>query len=133
MIASMSGGVIAGIVVVVVVVVLIVVVVLKSALKVVQQGSVGVVKRLGEFKSVRQPGIAVMTPLVDRMEKVDIREFPHTGDRQAVITADNVSLQVSATIFAQVLDVKAALYEIEDYQLAIDQFPARLCGPCSVS
>jgi regulator of protease activity HflC (stomatin/prohibitin superfamily) len=121
MIASMSGGVIAGIVVVVVVVVLIVVVVLKSALKVVQQGSVGVVKRLGEFKSVRQPGIAVMTPLVDRMEKVDIREFPHTGDRQAVITADNVSLQVSATIFAQVLDVKAALYEIEDYQLAIDQ------------
>ncbi|MGA7419811.1 MAG: stomatin-like protein [Acidimicrobiales bacterium] len=117
----MSGGVIAGIVVVVVVVVLIVVVVLKSALKVVQQGSVGVVKRLGEFKSVRQPGIAVMTPLVDRMEKVDIREFPHTGDRQAVITADNVSLQVSATIFAQVLDVKAALYEIEDYQLAIDQ------------
>ncbi|HEY6623133.1 MAG TPA: stomatin-like protein [Acidimicrobiales bacterium] len=121
MIASMSGGVIAGIVVVVVVVVLIVVAVLKSALKVVQQGSVGVVKRLGEFKSVRQPGIAVMTPFVDRMEKVDIREFPHTGDRQAVITADNVSLQVSATIFAQVLDVKAALYEIEDYQLAIDQ------------
>ncbi|MGA8369934.1 MAG: stomatin-like protein [Acidimicrobiales bacterium] len=117
----MSGGVVAGIVVIVVVVVVIVVVVLKSALKVVQQGSVGVVKRLGEFKSVRQPGIAVMTPLVDRMEKVDIREFPHTGDRQAVITADNVSLQVSATIFAQVLDVKAALYEIEDYQLAIDQ------------
>ncbi|MDQ1361641.1 MAG: hypothetical protein QOJ44_2018 [Acidimicrobiaceae bacterium] len=121
MIASISAGVIAGGVVVVIVVVVVVAVVLKKALKVVQQGSVGVVKRLGEFKSVRQPGIAVLMPFVDRMEKVDIREFPHTGDRQAVITADNVSLQVSATIFAQVLDVKAALYEIEDYELAVDQ------------
>ncbi len=121
MIASMSGGVVAGVVVAVIVVVALVALVLKKAFKVVQQGSVGVVKRLGEFKSVRQPGIAVLMPFFDQMEKVDIREFPHTGDRQAVITADNVSLQVSATIFAQVLDVKAALYEIEDYELAVDQ------------
>lgn len=121
MIASLSSGVIAVGVVVAIVVVAVVGVTLKKSFKVVQQGSVGVVKRFGEFKSVRQPGIAVLLPYVDRMEKVDIREFPHTGDRQAVITADNVSLQVSATIFAQVLDVKAALYEIEDYELAIDQ------------
>jgi regulator of protease activity HflC (stomatin/prohibitin superfamily) len=121
MIASLSAGVIAGGVVVIIVVVAVVGVTLKKAFKVVQQGSVGVVKRFGEFKSVRQPGIAVILPFADRMEKVDIREFPHTGDRQAVITADNVSLQVSATIFAQVLDVKAALYEIEDYELAVDQ------------
>ncbi|HXA34644.1 MAG TPA: SPFH domain-containing protein, partial [Acidimicrobiales bacterium] len=117
----MSAGAVAGVVVIVVVVVVVVAVALKKAFKVVQQGSVGVVKRFGEFKSVRQPGIALLVPFVDRMEKVDIREFPHTGDRQAVITADNVSLQVSATIFAQVLDVKAALYEIEDYELAVDQ------------
>jgi regulator of protease activity HflC (stomatin/prohibitin superfamily) len=121
MIASLSAGVIAGGVVVIIIVVAVVGVTLKKAFKVVQQGSVGVVKRFGEFKSVRQPGIAVILPFADRMEKVDIREFPHTGDRQAVITADNVSLQVSATIFAQVLDVKAALYEIEDYELAVDQ------------
>jgi len=121
MIASLSAGVIAGGIVIIIIVAAVVGVTLKKAFKVVQQGSVGVVKRFGEFKSVRQPGIAVILPFADRMEKVDIREFPHTGDRQAVITADNVSLQVSATIFAQVLDVKAALYEIEDYELAVDQ------------
>ncbi len=49
---------------------------LKSSIKVVQQGSVGVVKRLGEFKSVRQPGVSVLVPGIDKMEKVDIREFP---------------------------------------------------------
>jgi regulator of protease activity HflC (stomatin/prohibitin superfamily) len=90
-------------------------------IKIVQQGSVGVVKRLGEFKAVMQPGMHILAPFVDRMEKVDVREFPMTGDQQAVITKDNVSLQVSATIFCQVIDVKSALFEINDFQLAVDQ------------
>jgi regulator of protease activity HflC (stomatin/prohibitin superfamily) len=89
--------------------------------KIVQQGSVGVVKRLGQFKSVDQPGMRILTPFVDRMEKVDMREFPMTGDQQSVITKDNVSLWVSATIFCQVIDVKSALFEINDYRLAVDQ------------
>src|SRR5580700_3999811 len=94
---------------------------LSRFVKIVQQGSVGVVKRLGEFKSVDQPGMRILIPFIDKMEKVDVREFPMTGDQQAVITKDNVSLQVSATIFCQVIDVKSALFEINDYQLAVDQ------------
>ena len=90
-------------------------------IKIVQQGSVGVVKRLGEFRAVQQPGLHILAPFVDRMEKVDVREFPMTGDQQAVITKDNVSLQVSATIFCQVIDVRSALFEINDFQLAVDQ------------
>jgi len=98
-----------------------IVVFLKSCLKVVQQGCVGVVKRFGEFKSIKQPGLHVLLPLADRMDKVDVREFPRTGDQQAVITKDNVSLWVSATIFCQVTDVKLALFEVNDFGLAIDQ------------
>ena len=90
-------------------------------LKIVQQGSVGVVKRFGKFESVDQPGLRILRPFVDRMEKVDMREFPMTGDQQSVITKDNVSLWVSATIFCQVIDVKSALFEINDYRLAVDQ------------
>jgi len=104
-----------------VVVVVLVAMFLKSSLKVVQQGSVGVVKRFGQFRTVQQPGLHLLVPLADRMDKVDIREFPHTGDQQSVITQDNVSLQVSATIFCQVTDVKLALFEINDFSLAIDQ------------
>jgi regulator of protease activity HflC (stomatin/prohibitin superfamily) len=98
-----------------------IVVFFKSSLKVVQQGCVGVVKRFGEFKTIHQPGLHVLVPLADRMDKVDIREFPRTGDQQAVITKDNVSLWVSATIFCQVTDVKLALFEVNDFGLAIDQ------------
>ncbi|HEV3213283.1 MAG TPA: SPFH domain-containing protein, partial [Acidimicrobiales bacterium] len=86
-----SVGVIATEVVAAVVVVGGVAIFLKSSVKVIQQGSVGVVKRLGEFRSIRQPGLAIVTPFIDRMEKVDMREFPQVGDQQAVITKDNVS------------------------------------------
>jgi regulator of protease activity HflC (stomatin/prohibitin superfamily) len=111
-------GVLVGIVIVAVVLFLIFV---AKSVKVVQQGSVGVIKRVGEYKKTKQPGISVLVPFVDKMEKVDMREFPMTGDQQAVITQDNVSLWVSATIFCQVIDVKAALFEIADYLLAVDQ------------
>jgi regulator of protease activity HflC (stomatin/prohibitin superfamily) len=120
MLGSASGSIIGGIVggsVVLGVLVLFV----RSSIKVIQQGSVGVVKRLGEFRSIRQPGLAVLVPILDQMEKVDMREFPQVGDQQSVITKDNVSVMVSATIFCQVIDVKSALFEINDFLLAIDQ------------
>jgi regulator of protease activity HflC (stomatin/prohibitin superfamily) len=122
MFASAAGDVALSVIVVVVVaaVVALAVVAVRS-MRIVQQGSVGVVKRLGEFRGIRQPGLHPMVPFIDRMAKVDMREFPMTGDQQSVITKDNVSLWVSATIFCQVIDVKAALFEIADYQLAVDQ------------
>ena len=43
-----------------------------------------------------------------------------TGDRQDVISKDNVSLMVNATIFSQVVDPKTALFEVSSYYLAID-------------
>jgi regulator of protease activity HflC (stomatin/prohibitin superfamily) len=120
LLASAAGAVVAG-VAAGVVVLAIGLWLFTRCVKIVQQGSVGVVKRLGEFRGVMQPGMHILAPFVDRMEKVDVREFPMTGDQQAVITKDNVSLQVSATIFCQVIDVKSALFEINDFQLAVDQ------------
>src|SRR6516165_11632014 len=120
LLASAAGALVAGVAVGVVVVIL-AVWLFTRCVKIVQQGSVGVVKRLGEFRAVMQPGMHILAPFIDRMEKIDVREFPMTGDQQAVITKDNVSLQVSATIFCQVIDVKSALFEINDFQLAVDQ------------
>jgi len=102
-------------------VVLIVALAIIKSVKVVQQGTLGVRKRWGEFKGILQPGIHVVVPFIDQVQRVDIREFPMTGDQQLVITKDNVLLQVSATIFAQVIDVKAALFEINNFQLSVDQ------------
>jgi regulator of protease activity HflC (stomatin/prohibitin superfamily) len=121
MLASSSGEIIGIVAVVVVVGGALAIWFASRCVKIVQQGSVGVVKRFGQFRTVDQPGLRVLRPFVDVMEKVDMREFPMTGDQQSVITRDNVSLWVSATIFCQVIDVKSALFEINDYRLAVDQ------------
>lgn len=96
-------------------------VIITRAIRVIQQGLVGVVKRLGQFQSVREPGVTFLLPFVDSIESVDMRETPRTGDRQDVITKDNVSVVVNATIFSQVIDPRLALFSISNYLLAIDQ------------
>jgi regulator of protease activity HflC (stomatin/prohibitin superfamily) len=110
-----------GLVVALVVVVLLVIIVLSQTVRVVQQGTVGVVRRLGGFRSVREPGLAFIAPFVDQLVRVDIRETPRTGDRQEVITRDNVAVAVNATIFSQVVEAKAALFSVSNYVVAIDQ------------
>src|SRR5487761_1158054 len=103
------------------VVALIVLGTMARTIRLVQQGSVGVVKRLGQFHSVRNPGVAMLVPFVDQVQLVDVREVPRTGDQQDVITKDNVSDLVSATIFSQVIDPKAALFAVSNYEVAIFQ------------
>src|SRR4030081_3391049 len=98
-------------------IVVLAIVIVSRTIRVIQQGLVGVVKRLGQFHSVRNPGITFLLPFADTMELVDMRETPRTGDRQDVISKDNVSLQVNATIFSQVVDPQAALFGVSDYHV----------------
>jgi regulator of protease activity HflC (stomatin/prohibitin superfamily) len=109
-----------GIVVLGLVLVLALVIVFRSV-RVVQQGYVGIVKRLGQMQGVKNPGVVILVPFVDSMVLVDMRETPRTGDRQDVITRDNVSVAVNATIFSQVVDARLALYSVSNYLVAIDQ------------
>lgn len=102
-------------------IVLFALIVITRAIRVIQQGLVGVVKRLGQFHSVRDPGVTFLVPFIDSLELVDMRETPRTGDRQDVITKDNVSVVVNATIFSQVVDSRLALFSVSNYLLAVDQ------------
>jgi len=93
--------------------------VLKS-IRIVQQGFVGVITRFGEFKDVKNPGLTFIVPFIEVMKIVDVRETPRTGDRQQVITRDNVAVIVNATIFSQVVDVRLALFTNSDYLVSVD-------------
>lgn len=115
----MDVGVITAVIVAVVVVV--VAIILGASIKVVQQGYSGVITRFGRFKRETTPGLTVITPFLDRLVRVDMRETPRTGDRQDVITRDNVAVAVNATIFSQVIEPRSALFNVSDYYVAIDQ------------
>jgi regulator of protease activity HflC (stomatin/prohibitin superfamily) len=114
------GAVTIGGLIVLALIVLIVLIALRQAVNIVQQGQVGVVKRLGEYQKTHDPGLVVIPPFVSQMTLVDMRETPRTGDRQEVITKDNVVVTVNATIFTQVVDAKQALFSVKNFDVAID-------------
>jgi regulator of protease activity HflC (stomatin/prohibitin superfamily) len=93
---------------------------LKAAVNIVQQGQVGVLKRLGEYKKTHEPGLVVIMPFIDTLQLVDMREVPVPGDRQDVITKDNVVVTVNATIFTQVVEAQQALFSVKNFDVAID-------------
>ncbi len=101
--------------------VLLIILIIARTVRIVQQGYVGVIKRLGQFLGSRPPGVVFLVPLIDDLQLVDIRETPRTGDKQDVITRDNVTVSVNATIFSQVVDAKLALFSVSNYFIAIDQ------------
>jgi regulator of protease activity HflC (stomatin/prohibitin superfamily) len=90
------------------------------AVNIVQQGQVGVIQRLGEYRRTHEPGLVLITPFLESLQKVDMREIPRPGDRQEVITKDNVVVTVNATIFTQIVDAKQALFSVADFDIAID-------------
>ena len=101
-------------------IVLVLLLIARRAVNIVQQGQVGVVKRLGEYRHTHEPGLAIILPFVDTLTTMDMREVPVPGDRQDVITKDNVSVSVNATIFTQVVDAKQALFSVANFDIAID-------------
>ena len=119
MIIAISVGTVVGLVVAVLVMAVLVLA-LRQMVNIVQQGEVGVVKHLGEYRKTREPGLVIIAPFVDSLQRVDMREIPRPGDRQDVITKDNVVVTVNATIFTQVVDAKQALFSVKDFNVAID-------------
>jgi regulator of protease activity HflC (stomatin/prohibitin superfamily) len=101
-------------------VLLVLVIALRGMVNIVQQGQVGVVRRLGEYRRTHEPGLVIVAPFIEKLTDVDMREIPRPGDRQEVITKDNVVVTVNATIFTQVVDAKQALFSVANFDVAID-------------
>jgi regulator of protease activity HflC (stomatin/prohibitin superfamily) len=91
------------------------------ALKVVQQWERGVVLRFGRLISIREPGLNLIIPWVDRMVKVDLRVETLVLEPQEIITQDNVTVQVDAVVYFKVINAKKAVIEVIDYAMATTQ------------
>jgi regulator of protease activity HflC (stomatin/prohibitin superfamily) len=95
--------------------------VLFSAVKVVQEYERGVVFRLGRLVGPRGPGLILLLPFVERMQKVDLRTVTMDIPAQEVITRDNVTVRVNAVAYFRVLDPNAAVTNVADYIRATSQ------------
>jgi len=92
-----------------------------SSVKVVQEYERGVVFRLGRLVGPRGPGLILLIPFVERMQKVDLRTVTMDIPAQEVITRDNVTVRVNAVAYFRVLDPNAAVTNVADYIRATSQ------------
>ncbi|HEX6470939.1 MAG TPA: slipin family protein [Streptosporangiaceae bacterium] len=96
---------------------------LVAAVKVVQQFEQGVVFRFGQVQmnAVRQAGLTMITPVVDRMQKVNMQTVAMGVPAQEGITQDNVSVRVDAVVYFRVIDPVKAIVNVQNYGYAVSQ------------
>jgi len=100
------------------------VIIIINGIRIINQYERGVVFRLGRVqKAVKQPGLRLIIPIVDRMRKTSMRIVTLPVDSQKIITKDSVSVDVAAVAYYQVVNPIKSIVEIENvvaatYQIA---------------
>jgi regulator of protease activity HflC (stomatin/prohibitin superfamily) len=94
---------------------------LGASVRVLREYERGVVFRLGRLIATKGPGLILLIPLIDRMERVDLRTVTLNIPPQEVITRDNVPSSVNAVAYFRVVDSNRAIVEVENFLLATSQ------------
>lgn len=90
-----------------------------SSIKQVSQFERGLVERFGAYKMTVDPGLNFIVPFMDRLLRINMREQVIDVPPQEIITEDNVVVNVDAVVYYQIMDPVRAIYEVEDFELAI--------------
>jgi regulator of protease activity HflC (stomatin/prohibitin superfamily) len=91
------------------------------SVRIVKQYERGVLFRLGRVLGVREPGLRLIVPLIDVLRRVSLRIVTMPIQSQGIITRDNVSVDVSAVAYYQVVDATKSVVAIENVAAAINQ------------
>ena len=92
------------------------------AIRIIPQAYAGVVERLGKYHKTLSPGLNILVPFIDRVRPlVDMREQVVSFPPQPVITEDNLVVSIDTVVYFQVIDARAATYEIANYLGAVEQ------------
>ena len=129
---------------VVIVIAAIVVIFALAGLKVVPQSETRVIERLGKFHKVLPAGLNIIWPIIDRPKiivtrkvvegyqgrqvvrmsetaRIDLREQVYDFPKQNVITKDNVTTEINALLYFQIVDPIKSVYEIDNLPNAIEK------------
>jgi regulator of protease activity HflC (stomatin/prohibitin superfamily) len=90
-----------------------------AAFRVVTEYERAVVFRMGRIReAVKGPGLIVRVPIIDRLVKVTLRVEVVDIPPQAVITSDNVTVQVDAVVYFQVIDPVRSIVGVDNFRFA---------------
>ncbi len=101
----------------------VVVILVAMALKIVKEYQRVVIFRLGKYVGTRGPGIVIIIPFIERVERrISIRTEVIDVPTQEMITKDRVPVKVDAVLFFRVMDPMHSVIEIRDYLYGTTQF-----------
>jgi len=102
-------------------IIIVAIIILSQAIRILKEYERGVIFRLGRFSGVKGPGLILLIPIIDKMEKVSLRTVALDVPPQDIITKDNVTIKVNAVVYFRVMDPQKAIIEVEDYLYATSQ------------
>ncbi|KUO57016.1 MAG: hypothetical protein APF80_15495 [Alphaproteobacteria bacterium BRH_c36] len=101
--------------------VLVVLFILMASIRILREYERGVVFMLGRFYRVKGPGLIIVIPVIQQIERVDLRTRVFDVPPQDVISRDNVSVKVNAVVYYRVIDPEKAIIQVEDYNQATSE------------
>ncbi|WP_258359994.1 slipin family protein [Moorella sulfitireducens] len=100
---------------------IIIISIVSSSIRIVQEYERGVIFRLGRYVGVRGPGLFFLIPIIERMQKVDLRTVTMDVPAQEAITKDNVTVKVNAVVYFRVIEPANAVIKVLDHVRATSQ------------
>ena len=98
-----------------------IIIIIPMIFKVMREYERAVVFTFGRFTSVKGPGLIVIIPLVQQIERVELRTVVMDVPSQDVISRDNVSVKVNAVVYFRVIDPERAIIQVENFHVATSQ------------
>jgi regulator of protease activity HflC (stomatin/prohibitin superfamily) len=106
---------------------LLIIFILANGVRILKEYERAVVFRLGRYSKEgalyggNGPGLIILIPILDKMERVSLRTVTMDVPAQDIITRDNVSVKVNAVIYFRVIDAPRAILEVENFLYATSQ------------
>jgi len=83
------------------------------------QGNVGLVSRFGKYYKSVDPGLIFVNSCTESLQRVDIKIQITEIPRQAIMTKDNVSIQIDSVIYWHIVDPYQAVFGVSDIGKAL--------------
>ena len=93
-------------------------IVASKSIKIVRPWEKGLIERLGKYQRTADSGLTIIIPVMENMQKVDMREQVVDVPPQAVITKDNVAVDVDAVVYYEVTDPVKVTYNVSNFYIA---------------
>ncbi|MFC1504089.1 slipin family protein [Spirochaetota bacterium] len=100
---------------------IIIIILILTMIRITREYERAVIFRLGRYHKVKGPGLFLLIPGIDTMERIDLRTLTLDVPTQEVITRDNVPVKVNAVVYFRVMKPDDAVIKVENYIAATSQ------------